>query len=100
MRRYKLLSSMCRWRKHTGEKFGMGEVMTRFVNGCVRPVARGAWEVGGEEIMQKVCAAYFLSTSEMLIVLAGDECIAARTAGWLSQRPLRSECSFINSKDV
>ena len=53
-RRYKLLSNLVRWRKHTGEKFGAGEMMTRLIVECELPVARTGWEVGGEEIVQKV----------------------------------------------
>lgn len=58
MKRFKLLSNLCRWRKHTGEKFGLGEIATRLVTSCIRPVAQSGWEVGGEVIMQKVCFIY------------------------------------------
>jgi GC-rich sequence DNA-binding factor len=54
MKRYKLLTNLCRWRKHVGEKFGLGELVVRLVAECMQPVARGGWEVCGEEIMQKV----------------------------------------------
>lgn len=54
-RRVKLLRNLIRWRKFTGERFGVGALATRILKGCVLPIAEGGWEVGGEEIVKKVC---------------------------------------------
>jgi GC-rich sequence DNA-binding factor len=53
-RQSKLLHSMLRWRKHTGEKFGIGQLVTMFVGECMLPIAETGWDVGGEERMRKV----------------------------------------------
>ncbi|EIN12920.1 hypothetical protein PUNSTDRAFT_97886 [Punctularia strigosozonata HHB-11173 SS5] len=53
----KLLQCMLQWRKYTGEKFGMGELVTTLVGECMLPIAETGWEVGGEERMRKVVAA-------------------------------------------
>lgn len=53
-RRKKLVNNMIRWRKHNGDGIGIGEMVAKLVNGIMRPVAETGWEVGGEEIMQKV----------------------------------------------
>lgn len=50
----KLLHCLLRWRKYTGERFGIGEAATRLVGECMVPVAETGWEVGGEERMRKV----------------------------------------------
>jgi hypothetical protein len=54
-RRVKLLKNLLRWRKYTGDKFGEGLLVERLVEGCVLGVAEGGWEIGGEEIVRKVC---------------------------------------------
>ncbi|KAI0693217.1 nineteen complex-related protein 2-domain-containing protein [Cytidiella melzeri] len=53
----KLLANMVRWRKYTGERFGIGMLMTSLSTNCMLPVAETGWEVGGEECMRKVVAA-------------------------------------------
>lgn len=53
-RQRKLLSNILRWRKYTGDLFGIGQLATRLVENCVLPVAESGWEVGGEECVQKV----------------------------------------------
>lgn len=50
----KLLQCILRWRKYTGEKFGVGEMATRLVAKCMLPVAETGWEVGGGDRMRKV----------------------------------------------
>ena len=45
---------MVRWRKATGEKFGIGQSMTGLVDAVMLPVADSGWEVGGEDAMRKV----------------------------------------------
>jgi len=54
MRRYKLVSNMTKWRKHTGECFGIGELVGKAVVNIMLPTARSGWEVGGQDIMLKV----------------------------------------------
>ncbi|TDL23255.1 hypothetical protein BD410DRAFT_787584 [Rickenella mellea] len=54
VRRVKLVSNIMRWRKYTGERFGIGELVTKVVAQCMSPVAESGWEVGGEEVMRKV----------------------------------------------
>ncbi|KAG6827182.1 hypothetical protein H0H92_012892 [Tricholoma furcatifolium] len=53
-RRVKLLRNMLRWRKHTGERFGIGALVTQLVEQCVLDVAETGWEVGGEDISRTV----------------------------------------------
>lgn len=53
-RRVKLLRNLLRWRKRTGEKFGVGELSTRLINNCIIPIAESGWEVGGEESVREV----------------------------------------------
>ena len=54
MRRYKLVSNMVKWRKHTGERFGIGELVRKVIIDAMTPTARTGWDVGGQEIMRKV----------------------------------------------
>jgi GC-rich sequence DNA-binding factor len=53
-RRIKLLQNIIRWRKYTGEKFGIGELSTKLLTNCILPVAESGWDVGGEEYIHKV----------------------------------------------
>ena len=55
-RRQKLVRNMLRWRRYTGELFGIGELVMRVMQECVRPVAEagGGWDVGGGEAFNKV----------------------------------------------
>ncbi|EJD50811.1 hypothetical protein AURDEDRAFT_143230 [Auricularia subglabra TFB-10046 SS5] len=55
-RRLKLLRNVVRWRKYTGEKFGVGELATQILRECMLPVAESGWDVGGEDIMRKAIA--------------------------------------------
>ncbi len=54
VRRVKLLRNLIRWRKHTGERFGVGQSITRLVDGPLLSIAETGWDVGGEEIMKQV----------------------------------------------
>ncbi|EIW80893.1 GCFC-domain-containing protein [Coniophora puteana RWD-64-598 SS2] len=49
LRSIKLTGNMMRWRKYTGEKYGIGELCTRLSTRCFVRVAVSGWEVGGEE---------------------------------------------------
>ncbi|KII90784.1 hypothetical protein PLICRDRAFT_52485 [Plicaturopsis crispa FD-325 SS-3] len=53
-KRIKLLENAVRWRKYSGERFGIGALCTRLVAGVIVPVARSGWEVGGEECARRV----------------------------------------------
>lgn len=53
-RRVKLLQNLLRWRKHTGERFGVGALTTRLVDGCIVDVAQYGWEAGGDEFARQV----------------------------------------------
>jgi GC-rich sequence DNA-binding factor len=53
-RRVKLLKNLLRWRKYTGERFGLGLLIGRLVEGCILGVAESGWDVGGEEILRLV----------------------------------------------
>lgn len=53
-RQRKLLSCILRWRKYTGELFGVGQLTTRLVERSILPVAESGWEVGGEDSLRKV----------------------------------------------
>jgi GC-rich sequence DNA-binding factor len=50
----KLVTNVMRWRKYTGERFGIGMLITRFSTDCMLPVAESGWEVGGEDSIRKV----------------------------------------------
>jgi GC-rich sequence DNA-binding factor len=56
VRRLKLVRNLLRWRRYTGELFGVGELVMRVVQECARPVAEagGGWEVGGGEVFGMV----------------------------------------------
>lgn len=53
-RRIKLLQNLSRWRRFTGERYGIGQSITRLVDGTLLSVAEEGWDVGGEELMRKV----------------------------------------------
>ena len=53
-RRVKLLQNLLRWRKHTGERFGISSIVSKLVEGCVIDVAQNGWEAGGEEFAHQV----------------------------------------------
>ncbi|KAM6494395.1 Nineteen complex-related protein 2 domain containing protein [Amanita muscaria] len=52
----KLLQNLLRWRKHTGERFGIGMLITRLVENCMIDVARNGWEAGGGEFVHRVAS--------------------------------------------
>ncbi|SJL07673.1 uncharacterized protein ARMOST_11023 [Armillaria ostoyae] len=54
VRRIKLLQNLSRWRRFTGERYGIGQSITRLVDGTLLSVAEEGWDVGGEELMHKV----------------------------------------------
>lgn len=54
-RQVKLLRNLLRWRKHTGERYGVGELATRLVEKCVLEVAESGWDIGGESMARTVC---------------------------------------------
>ncbi|TBU23747.1 GCFC-domain-containing protein [Dichomitus squalens] len=56
-RQYKLLRDLLQWRKHAGDRYGLGNLTTRLVTSSMLPVAESGWEVGGEEMMRKVAQA-------------------------------------------
>ncbi|CAE6415638.1 unnamed protein product [Rhizoctonia solani] len=49
----KLVANLVAWRKYTGEKFGIGELIERVLSKVMLPIAEGGWEVGGEGILRK-----------------------------------------------
>ncbi|KAH7336933.1 nineteen complex-related protein 2-domain-containing protein [Rhizoctonia solani] len=51
---FKLLANLVAWRKYTGEKFGIGELIERTLVKIMLPIAEGGWEVGGEGILRKL----------------------------------------------
>ncbi|KIM43007.1 hypothetical protein M413DRAFT_69575 [Hebeloma cylindrosporum] len=53
-RRVKLMKNLLRWRKYTGERFGLGTILAQLIERSIVPVAEGGWEVGGEDIVRKV----------------------------------------------
>ena len=53
-RRVKLLKNMLRWRKFTGEMFGLDRLVSRLIENCFMSVAEGGWDVGGEETARMV----------------------------------------------
>ncbi|CAE6460347.1 unnamed protein product [Rhizoctonia solani] len=50
----KLLANLVAWRKYTGEKFGVGELIERALGKVMLPIAEGGWEVGGEDVLRKL----------------------------------------------
>ncbi|KAE9393862.1 hypothetical protein BT96DRAFT_978753 [Gymnopus androsaceus JB14] len=55
-RQVKLVTNLMRWRRCTGELFGVGQLITRIVDGCMLDVADNGWDVGGEEALKKITA--------------------------------------------
>ena len=53
-RRTKLVQNILRWRKYTGERFGIGELATRLATRCIGPVGESGWDVGGADCVRKV----------------------------------------------
>ena len=57
-KRVKLLQNLMRWRKHTGDRFGVGSLATRLVDLCIVDIAQDGWEVGGDEFARRVRIIY------------------------------------------
>lgn len=53
-RRVKLVQTLLRWRKHSGESCAVERLVKHTVDVFIVPVADGGWEVGGEECLRKV----------------------------------------------
>ncbi|KAI5896867.1 uncharacterized protein SCHCODRAFT_02491843 [Schizophyllum commune H4-8] len=53
-RHVKLLQNMLRWRRYTEERFGVGALVERLVEGVILYAAEGGWEVGGADLAGKV----------------------------------------------
>ena len=53
-RRVKLVQTLLRWRKHSGQSSGVESLVKRAVDVFIVPVADGGWDVGGEECLRKV----------------------------------------------
>ncbi|KAJ3546685.1 hypothetical protein NMY22_g1952 [Coprinellus aureogranulatus] len=56
LRRVKLVKNLWRWRRYTGERFGVDQLLTRLVEKCFIGVAEGGWDVGGKDAAQTVAA--------------------------------------------
>jgi GC-rich sequence DNA-binding factor len=52
-RRTKLLRNIIKWRKYTGERFGIRESISRLVEGSIADIARGGWD-GGQMFIDEV----------------------------------------------
>ncbi|KAJ2933384.1 hypothetical protein H1R20_g3695, partial [Candolleomyces eurysporus] len=55
-RRVKLLKNLWRWRKYTGERFGIDQLISRHIEHCFVSVAEGGWDIGGKEAGQTVAS--------------------------------------------
>lgn len=53
-RRVKLVQTLVRWRKHSGEGSGVEGLVKHTVDAFIVPIADGGWDVGGEECLRKV----------------------------------------------
>ncbi|QRW06588.1 Pre-B-cell leukemia transcription factor-interacting protein 1 [Ceratobasidium sp. AG-Ba] len=53
----KLLTNILAWRKYTGEKYGIGELVERLLGRVMLPVAESGWDVGGQDILRKAIVA-------------------------------------------
>ncbi|KAJ7432756.1 nineteen complex-related protein 2-domain-containing protein [Mycena galericulata] len=51
-RRIKLLRNLVKWRKYSGERFGIGDTISRLVDGSISDIARGGWDGGHPFIEQ------------------------------------------------
>ncbi|KAJ7677425.1 nineteen complex-related protein 2-domain-containing protein [Mycena rosella] len=52
-RRMKLLRNIIKWRKYTGDRFGIGESISRLVDGSICGIARDGWD-GGQMFIEQV----------------------------------------------
>jgi GC-rich sequence DNA-binding factor len=53
-RRTKLLDNLLRWRKFTGERFGIGQLIEKLINATIMSFAEDGWDAGGEAIVRQV----------------------------------------------
>ncbi|KAK1232650.1 hypothetical protein PQX77_004212 [Marasmius sp. AFHP31] len=53
-RQLKLLTNLLRWRKTAGERFGLGQLVARLVDGVIVVVSDSGWDVGGADVVQTV----------------------------------------------
>lgn len=60
-RRVKLLRNLLKWRKYTGERFGLDVLVGRLLDVCILEVAQSGWDVGGEEITRYVCGSLVIA---------------------------------------
>lgn len=58
-RRVKLLKNLLRWRKFTGEQYGVGLLIARVTDDCILGIAENGWDVGGEEVAKSVSVLSF-----------------------------------------
>ncbi|KAJ7718488.1 nineteen complex-related protein 2-domain-containing protein [Mycena maculata] len=54
-RRTKLLRNIIKWRKYSGERFGIGETISRLVEGGISDIARAGWD-GGQPFIDQAQA--------------------------------------------
>lgn len=52
-RRTKLLRNLIKWRKYSGERFGIGDTIRRLVDESISDIARGGWD-GGQAFIDQV----------------------------------------------
>lgn len=68
----KLLSNVIRWRKYSGERFGIGILLTTLSTNCMLPVAESGWEVGGEQSIREVnVSPLFMLCLHLLHLISG-----------------------------
>ena len=60
---------MLRWRRYTEERFGVGALVERLVEGVILYAAEGGWEVGGADLAGKVSKIVQCSSKGTLICL-------------------------------
>ncbi|TRM64154.1 nineteen complex-related protein 2-domain-containing protein [Schizophyllum amplum] len=53
-RQMKLLKNLLRWRRYMQERYGVGALVERLVEGIILYVAEGGWEVGGADFVEQV----------------------------------------------
>ncbi|KAJ3784612.1 nineteen complex-related protein 2-domain-containing protein [Lentinula aff. detonsa] len=52
----KLIKNLIKWRKSTGELFGVGQLITRVLDGLILNAADSGWDVGGEEALKEIAS--------------------------------------------
>jgi GC-rich sequence DNA-binding factor len=71
-RRLKLVKNLLRWRKYTGERFGLGGMLARLIEHSIVPIAESGWEVGGEDIVRKVSEHMIRQRFVVLSIMLAD----------------------------